>query len=131
MGRKRTITDKRERRYIRIIDADKWEQIDILSTIGKYGNSFNRLINDALDYGLPLLIKAEFGNIEEETDRSRLSAHSKDEEFYGLVVRLMREMIMNANINKALLSSLFEYLYGILRARREKVDIFRTLESNR
>ena len=109
MGRKSTITDKRERRYIRIIDADKWEQIDKLSTIGKYENSFNQLINDALDYGLPLLIKAEFGDIEdEETERSGLSAHSKDEEFYGLVVRLMREMIMNANINKALLSSLFE-----------------------
>lgn len=109
MGRKSTITDKRERRYIRIIDADKWDQIDKLSTIGKYENSFNQLINDALDYGLPLLIKAEFGDIEEEeTESGGHSAHGKDEEFYGQVVRLMREMIMNANINKALLSSLFE-----------------------
>ena len=109
MGRKRTITDKRERRYIRITDADKWELIDKLSTLDKYDNSFNQLINDALDYGLPLLIKAEFGNIEdEEAESGGHSAHGKDEELYGQVVRLMREMIMNANINKALLSSLFE-----------------------
>ena len=95
MGRKSTLTDKRERRYIRISDADKWELIDKLS---------------ALDYGLPLLIKAEFGDIEDEEAESGkvLPAHSRDEEFYGQVVRLMKEMIMNANINKALLASLFE-----------------------
>lgn len=109
MGRKRTITDKRERRYIRISDANKWELIDKLSTLEKYDNSFNQLINDALDYGLPLLIKAEFGEIEdEETENSRLSAHGKDEEFYGQVVRLLRESLMNDNIIKSLLSSLFE-----------------------
>ena len=110
MGRKSTLTDKRERRYIRISDADKWELIDKLSALEKYDNSFNKLINDALDYGLPLLIKAEFGDIEDEEAESGkvLPAHSRDEEFYGQVVRLMKEMIMNANINKALLASLFE-----------------------
>ena len=110
MGRKSTITDKRERRYIRISDASRWELIDKLSTLEKYSNSFNQLINDALDFGLPLLIKAEFGDIEDaETESGRvIPAHSKDEEFYGQVVRLMKEMITNANINKALLASLFE-----------------------
>ena len=109
MGRKGTITDKRERRYIRITDAGKWELLDKLSALDKYHNSFNQLINDALDYGLPLLIKAEFGDIEGEAEESVGAVrHSKDEEFYGLVIRLMKEIIMNANINKALLSSLFE-----------------------
>jgi len=127
MGRKRTITDKRERRYIRITDADKWELIDKLSTLDKYDNSFNQLINDALDYGLPLLIKTEFGDIEdEETEGNRHSAHGKDEEFYGQVVRLMREMIMNANINKALLSSLFEVKNMELQHRPVSPTAFET-----
>ena len=80
MGRKSTITDKRERRYIRISDASRWELIDKLSTLEKYSNSFNQLINDALDFGLPLLIKAEFGDIEDaETESGRvIPAHSKD-----------------------------------------------------
>lgn len=102
-------TDKNVRKFITIRDEDKWEQIEKLMALPQYKNTFNKVINDALDYGLPLLIKAEFGDVaDEETESSGLPAHNKDEEFYGQVVRLMREMIMNANINKALLSSLFE-----------------------
>ena len=102
-------TDKNVRKFITIRDEDKWKQIEKLMALPQYKNTFNKVINDALDYGLPLLIKAEFGDIEdEEAENDRLPAHGKDEEFYGQVVRLMREMIMNANINKALLSSLFE-----------------------
>lgn len=109
MGRKSTQTDNRARRYIRILDDDKWLKIDKLSTLEKYANSFNQLINDALDYGLPLLIKSEFGEIDEEEEERIYSAvHSKDEEFYGQVVRLMKEMIMNQVITKAVVSSLFE-----------------------
>lgn len=109
MGRKSTQTDNRARRYIRILDDDKWSKIDKLSTLEKYGNSFNQLINDALDLGLPLLIKAEFGEIDEdEEERIYSTIHSKDEEFYGQVVRLFGEVIMNLNINKSILSSLFE-----------------------
>lgn len=109
MGKKGVAPDDRERRYIRITDKKKWEQIDKLSTIEKYGNSFNQIINDALDYGLPLLIKAEFGEIDEETEEKIYSTvHSKDEEFYGQVVRLFKEMIMNQVITKAIVSSLFE-----------------------
>lgn len=107
MGRKSTQTDNRARRYIRILDDDKWSKIDKLSTLEKYGNSFNQLINNALDLGLPLLIKAEFGEIDEE-ERIYSTIHSKDEEFYGQVVRLFGEVIMNLNINKSILSSLFE-----------------------
>ena len=109
MGRKSTPKDKRERRYIRILSSKMWEQIDKLSTLDKYANSFNMLINHALDFGLPLLIKAEFGEIDYEEECKQFDAdHSKEEEFYGQVVRLFGEAIMNMNINKAILSSLFE-----------------------
>ena len=101
-------TDKNVRKFITIRDEDKWEQIEKLMALPQYQNTFNKVINDALDYGLPLLIKAEFGEIEdEETENGKaVPAHGKDEEFYGQVVRLLRESLMNDNIIKSLLSSL-------------------------
>ena len=127
MGRKSTQSDNRARRYIRILDEDKWSQIDKLSTLEKYGNSFNQLINDALDFGLPLLIKAEFGEIDEEIEEKIYSTvHSKDEEFYGQVVRLMKEMIMNQVITKAIVSSLFEAKSLELNHRPVSGEAFKT-----
>lgn len=62
----------------------KWEQIDKLSTLDRYANSFNMLINDALDYGLPMLIKEAFGEIDYEEETKQYNAvHSKEEEFMG------------------------------------------------
>lgn len=102
-------TDKNMRKFITIHDDKKWEQIEKLMALPQYAKTFNKVINDALDYGLPLLIKAEFGEIDEEEEEKIYSTvHSKDEEFYGQVVRLFGEVIMNLNINKSILSSLFE-----------------------
>ncbi len=102
-------TDKNVRKFISIHDDKKWEQIEKLMTLPHYEKTFNKVINDALDFGLPLLIKAEFGEIDEETEEKIYSAvHSKDEEFYAQVVRLIKEMIMNQVITKAIVSSLFE-----------------------
>ena len=58
-------TDKKTRKFISIPDMEKWELIDKLAELPKYEKSFNKIINDALDYGLPLLIKAEFGDIKD------------------------------------------------------------------
>lgn len=125
LGRKSTQTDKRARRYIRITDDGKWAQIDKLSELNKYGNSFNRLINDALDYGLPQLIKAEFGEIDKiEQVRSETQTNSKDEEFYGEVIRLLGEIIVNATVNKSMLSSLFEARRLELKGRAVSGDAF-------
>ncbi|MCM1438740.1 MAG: hypothetical protein NC131_05955 [Roseburia sp.] len=97
------------RKFISIHDDKKWEQIEKLMSLPHYEKSFNKVINDALDFGLPLLIKAEFGQIDEdEEERIFSTVHSKDEEFYGQVVRLFGELIMIANINKTMLCSLFE-----------------------
>lgn len=102
-------TNKNTRKFISIPDEKKWEQIERIMSLPQYEKSFNRVINNALDYGLPLLIKAEFGEIDEEQEEKIYGAiHSKDEEFYGQVVRLFKEMIMNQAITKAIVSSLFE-----------------------
>lgn len=127
MGRKSTPKEKRERRYIRILTSEKWDKIDKLSTIDRYANSFNMLINDALDYGLPLLIKEVFEEIgSEEKAKQYNSARSKDEEFYGKVIRLFGETIMNLNINKAILSSLFEAKRLELRHQPVSAEAFET-----
>ena len=127
MGRKSTPKDKRERRYIRISSSIAWEQIDKLSTIDRYANSFNILINDALDYGLPLLIKEVFGIIYEDEENERYnSVHSREEEFYGQVVRLFKEAIMNMNIIKAIVSSLFEAKRLELMHQPVSAEAFRT-----
>lgn len=119
MGRKSTITDKRARRYIRILDEDKWAEIDKLNTLKKYQNSFNQLINDALDYGLPLLVKAEFGEVEkpetylpeeppaEQGEKNDVEMYYRFDELLQDIAILIEEVILNATINKSLLCSLF------------------------
>ena len=119
MGRKSVITDKRARRYIRILDEDKWAEIDKLLTIKKYENSFNQLINDALDYGLPLLVKAEFGEIKtdgeyisveppaEQTYQKEIDMYYRLDELLEEMVGLLQEVVVNTTINKSLLCSLF------------------------
>ncbi len=120
-------TDKNVRKFITIHDDKKWEQIEKLMTLPHYEKTFNKVINDALDFGLPLLIKAEFGEIDEETEEKIYSAvHSKDEEFYGQVVRLFGELIMNVNINKSILSSLFEAKRLELSHRPVSLEAFET-----
>ena len=119
-------TDKNVRKFISIHDDKKWEQIEKLMTLPHYEKTFNKVINDALDFGLPLLIKAEFGEIDEETEEKIYSAvHSKDEEFYAKVVRLIKEMIMNQVITKAIVSSLFEAKRLELNHKHVSVEAFK------
>ena len=112
MGRKSFAKENRARRYIRILDEDKWEQIDKLQTIQKYKNSFNKIINEALDYGLPMLIKAEFGYIDEEdyyTQETMVAQYPQKEidMYYRLdelleeIIFLIKEVFLNVTINKA------------------------------
>lgn len=103
-------TDRNTRKFITIQDELKWVQIDRLMTLPQYQKTFNRVINDALDYGLPELIKAEFGEVSnlENRDYESGKASQKEVEFYGEVIRLLGEIIINATINKSILSSLFE-----------------------
>ena len=120
MEEKNKTIDKRARRYIRILDQDKWAEIDKLMAKQKYQNSFNQLINDALDYGLPLLVKAEFGKIKDVVDEYSMDEPTKEkertlgaenyqqsDELLNNLMILMEEVVLNATINKSLLCSLF------------------------
>ncbi len=116
MGRKIKINDHSERIYIRIIDEDKWAMIEKLMALPKYSTSRTSLINNALDYGLPKLIEKEFGEITlgEEPDKQPtvqsvacFQENNFSEERMSLIIRLLQEIVMNSNIGKSLLCSLF------------------------
>ena len=51
---------KRQRRYIRIRDQTLWEKIDRIMEEEKYKKSFNKVINDALYFGLDELMRHLF-----------------------------------------------------------------------
>ena len=111
-------TDKKTRKFISIPDMEKWELIDKLAELPKYEKSFNKIINDALDYGLPLLIKAEFGNIKDndgykmeeppmDEPQKEVETYYRLDELLEELIGLVEEVILNATINKSLLCSLF------------------------
>lgn len=107
------ITDNRCRRYIRITDEESWRMIDEIATHDGY-NSFNKIINDALFYGLPILRDKVVGEMVTEEERENLVAPRKSgstqEEFYAVLTRLLNETVLNVAINKSILSSLLNFI---------------------
>lgn len=101
---KRKEAEKSADRHIRITNTTLTEQIDKIMQYPEF-KSFSKVISEALYVALPQIIDRLEGR--EKITLPEVE-HNKDEEFYGQVVRLMREMIMNSVINKAILSSLFE-----------------------
>ena len=104
------VTDNRSRRYIRITDDDSWNMIDEIARADYYKNSFNKIINDALFYGLPVLYDKVVGGVTDEERKEIIGdgeVSAGNIRFYALLVRLMREVILNVNINKSVLSSLY------------------------
>lgn len=106
-------TDNRLRRYIRIEKESQWELIDKLMTLPEYKKSFNRVIVDALDYGLPLLFKSYFEVVEETVEQHTETTTVRridglNEDIFSQIVKLLKEIILNATINKSILCSLFE-----------------------
>ena len=102
--------DRRQRRYIRIRDADMWNKIDKLMTLPKYSKSFNKIANDALYYGLDELLRRNFETVEEHAGQEQKFVRKIDglnESFYWDIVKLLKEIIVNETINKSLLCSLF------------------------
>ena len=99
-------------KHIRITDMDITEQIEHVMKLPEY-KSFNKVVNDALFYGLPVLCNKLFGEatLSEETVRpsQREICHLEDEHFQTMI-RLLKETVLNVTINKSILSSLFHEL---------------------
>ncbi len=87
--------------------------IDEISTYGGY-NSFNKIINDALFYGLPVLRDKVVGGTVTEEERNSLmqprTSGSTKKEFYAVLTKLLSETVLNVAINKSILSSLYNFI---------------------
>ena len=105
------VKDNRARRYIRITDAESWRLIDKISQVKEYSKSFNKIITDALFYGLPILYEKLFGEAvlmeASAPPTMRQNCSQLDDEILNVIVRLLKETVLNVTINKSILSSLF------------------------
>lgn len=105
---------------IRITDSVMNEQINRIMTLPGYRKSCNRVINEALFYGLPILYEKLFGEValSEETapPSQRQNIEGLDEKSFNVLVKLLKETVLNVTINKSILSSLFHDLGRINKA---------------
>ena len=100
-------------RHIRIADSEMIEQIERITKLSGY-ESANKVINEALFYGMPILYEKLTGGMVTEEERENLVAPkesgSLDEEFYAVLTRLLNETVLNVAINKSILSSLYNFI---------------------
>ena len=100
-------------RHIRIADSEMIEQIERLTKLPGY-ESANKVINEALFCGMPILYEKLTGGMVTEEEKENLVAprksESTDEEFYATLTRLLSETVLNVAINKSILSSLFNFI---------------------
>ena len=107
MGRRGVPKDQRERRYIRIGDYNMWELIDEIAQADKYKKSFNRIINDALIFGLPLLRDSLCGKVGSVEEMTEVREKKEAERANGQIVSLLREIVLSQTLEKSMVASLF------------------------
>ena len=114
-------------RHIRIADSEMNEQIDRLTKQPGY-ESANKVINEALFYGLPILAEKICGDAVTPEERAALTtprkSGSREEKFYAVVVQLLREAVLNVTINKSILSSLYHEKSEEIAKDRDKANRF-------
>ena len=100
-------------RHIKIADSEMIEQIERITKLSGY-ESANKVINEALFYGMPILYEKLTGGMVTEEERENLVAPKESgrphEEFYATLTRLLKETVLNVTINKSILSSLFNFI---------------------
>ena len=107
---KRKEVEKSIHRHIRITDMEMLDMIDQIMEYPEF-NSFNKVINEALWIALPKILDRLEGREEitlgEAEPYNVPQSQATEEEFYAVVVQLLKEIVMNVVINKSILSSLF------------------------
>ena len=116
-------------KHIRITDVSMTEMINALVNHPDGGN-FNQVINEALFYGLPILYEKLYGGTVTEEEKISLvkprKRGSKDEELNAVTVQLLRETVLNATINKSILSSIFNFICEKCSDERDIIKEFNT-----
>ena len=111
------LTEKKEKigiqKHIRITDSDITASIERIMKLPEY-KSLNQVINDALFYGMPILCEKLFGEVTKAKEAvpptQRESFGGLDEKSFNVIVRLLKETVLNVTINKSILSSVFHDL---------------------
>ena len=116
-------------KHIRITDVSMTEMINALVNHPDGGN-FNQVINEALFYGLPILYEKLYGGTVTEEEKISLvkprKKGSKYEELNAVTVQLLRETVLNATINKSILSSIFNFICEKCSDERDIIKEFNT-----
>ena len=84
--------------------------LEMIEKLLPYYKSFNRLVNDALQYGLPLLLDSNQDNtvrLEEEQRPQPIEVKTVSDESMVEMVKLLQEIVMNTTISKSIVCSLF------------------------
>ena len=127
-------TDRNARKFITIEDDFKLEDIARLMEKDEYNGDFNKVINDALDYGLPQLLKVAYGEIEEdglpstEPQGYELIVNDFDGDKLAEIVDLLEEILLNATLNKSMVASLFNERTKQLGGQSVSPDSFQSGE---
>lgn len=100
-------------KHIRIADEEINAKINCILELPEY-KSFNQVVNDALFYGLPILYEKLFGEVslseESASPPQKQYGEGLDERSFNVLVKLLKETVLNVTINKSILSSLFHDL---------------------
>lgn len=110
---------RRIQKLVTVSDSALIEKIEKIMTLPGYENKFGKVINGALYYGLDGFYNTLFPDeqvcTEEDGPENFLKDNAEKEDgendiakdFYFRVVALLKEIIVNENINKSMLCSLF------------------------
>lgn len=96
-------------KHIRITDKEISEQIERIMELPEY-KSFNKVITEALFYGVPMLCEKLFGEVRLEEAAPYcppIKSNELEDRHFRVMIQLLKEMVMNVVINKSILSSLF------------------------
>lgn len=112
------------RQYISVTDCD---MLEIIEKLLPYYKSFNRLVNDALQYGLPMLLESKLGDhvrLEEEQRPQQIEVKTVPDERIAEMVTLLQEIVMNTTISKAVVCSLFNAKSTELKGKPLPIEKF-------
>jgi len=96
-------------KHIRITDIEIGKQIERIMELPEY-KSFNKVITEALFYGVPMLCEKLFGEVrleDAEPYYPPVKSNELEDKHFRVMIQLLKEMVMNVVINKSILSSLF------------------------
>lgn len=119
------ITNKNTRKFVTITDMNMWSMIEDIMTVKGY-KSFNKVINDALIYGLPELHKRLFDKVEIDGEEKNFEIPKGygSEVMTFQIIRLLKECIANDLTIKSLISSMFNVSVETLKGNMVSAERF-------